>query len=225
MQKVEDISKAKTNSVIFDFDYTLFDSSSGIIISANYSLNELGFPNASDDAIRKTIGLSLPESFRVLTGNQDDDLANEYFRLFMKRADEIMVAHTVILDHAGDAIEHLTKRNIRMGIVSTKFRYRIEAMLDNEGIRDAFEVIIGGEDVSTFKPDPEGIFKAMESMNTGVSQTLYIGDSLTDAKAAANAEVPFAAVLTGVTEANLFAPYNALAVMENLSELPNLIGV
>ena len=136
-----------------------------------------------------------------------------------------MVDHTVVLDHAGEAVGYLAKHNIQMGIVSTKFRYRIEAILDNEGIRDAFAVIIGGEDVKAFKPEPEGLFKAMDSMGITASEVLYIGDSVTDAEAAKRAKVPFAAVLTGVTEAQRFEPYNTLALMETLSELPGLVGV
>ena len=37
-------------SVIFDFDYTLADSSVGIIDSANYALIRLGLPTATDKA-------------------------------------------------------------------------------------------------------------------------------------------------------------------------------
>ena len=36
-------------SVIFDFDYTLADSSEGVIECANYALGRLGLPAASDD--------------------------------------------------------------------------------------------------------------------------------------------------------------------------------
>ena len=33
-------------AVLFDFDYTLGDSSSGIVISVNYALNKLAYPPA-----------------------------------------------------------------------------------------------------------------------------------------------------------------------------------
>ena len=98
-------------------------------------------------------------------------------------------------------------------------------MLGNEGLRDAFSVIVGGEDVSVHKPEPEGIFKAVDSMGVTISETIYVGDSVTDADAARRASVPFAAVLSGVTEARQFEPYGAVAIMKDLSELPAVIGV
>ena len=55
-------------SVIFDFDYTLADSSVGIIDSANYALIRLGLPTATDDAIRRTIGMSLTSTLPALAG-------------------------------------------------------------------------------------------------------------------------------------------------------------
>ena len=50
-------------AVIFDFDYTLGDSSNGIALSINYALERLGYEAQKMDAIRKTIGLSLKETF------------------------------------------------------------------------------------------------------------------------------------------------------------------
>lgn len=50
-------------AVLFDFDYTLGDSSSGIVISVNYALNKLAYPPAEPQVVCSTIGLSLPETF------------------------------------------------------------------------------------------------------------------------------------------------------------------
>ena len=39
-------------AVVFDFDYTLGDSTSGIVMSANYALEKLGYPRQETEAIR-----------------------------------------------------------------------------------------------------------------------------------------------------------------------------
>ncbi len=46
-------------AVLFDFDYTLGDSSEGIVLCVNRALESLGRPPAPPEAIRPTIGLSL----------------------------------------------------------------------------------------------------------------------------------------------------------------------
>ena len=73
-------------SVIFDFDYTLADSSEGVIECANYALGRLGLPAASDDAIRHTIGLSLPNTLTALAGDEYAGHGEEFMRIFLDMA-------------------------------------------------------------------------------------------------------------------------------------------
>src|SRR5262249_51265508 len=48
-------------TIIFDFDYTLADSSRGIIQCTNYALLSMGLPSVSDEAVCRTIGMSLKD--------------------------------------------------------------------------------------------------------------------------------------------------------------------
>ena len=86
-------------------------------------------------------------------------------------------------------------------------------------VREAFDVIVGGEDVSRHKPDPEGLLAAIGRLGGSPSNTLYVGDSVTDAEAARRAGVPFVAVLNGVTPREAFEDYPVEGVLENLREL------
>lgn len=45
-------------AIIFDFDYTLGDSTKGIVLSVNYALEKLGFSLKDKEEIKNTIGLS-----------------------------------------------------------------------------------------------------------------------------------------------------------------------
>ena len=49
----------KYKLVLFDFDYTLADSSKGAISCINYALDKLGLDTVSDEIACRTIGLSL----------------------------------------------------------------------------------------------------------------------------------------------------------------------
>jgi phosphoglycolate phosphatase len=108
--------------IFFDFDYTLADSSPGIIECVNYALSRLGLEPVAPAKIRKTIGLSLPETCLALTGRSD--LGQEFTSLFILRADEIMADLTVLMDSVPDTVQVLKKRGYQLGIVSTKFRRR-----------------------------------------------------------------------------------------------------
>ena len=55
-----------------------------------------------------------------------------------------MVDLTTIFPDAPRAVHELRKAGMKTGIVSTKYRYRIEAILARDGLTDGFDVIVGG---------------------------------------------------------------------------------
>lgn len=130
-----------------------------------------------------------------------------------------MVDWTVLLPGAREAVGSLREKGFQTGIVSTKYRSRIEKVLRRENLSDAFDVIVGGEDVSAHKPDPEGLFRAIESLGASRERTLYVGDSAIDALTAERADVSFAAVLSGVT---LRKDFSSLVVHRYLTDLREL---
>lgn len=52
---------------LFDFDYTLADSSRGIVICFRNVLTRHGHTNVTDESIKRTIGKTLEDSFSILT--------------------------------------------------------------------------------------------------------------------------------------------------------------
>ncbi len=217
---------SQLRTILFDFDYTLADSSPGVIASANFALQALGLPPAAPDAIRRTIGLPLADTFVRLAGSHvpADRFAaasSDFDRLFIQQADAVMADRTAILPGVAAAVETLKRRGLALGVVSSKFRYRIEQVLEREDLRAAFDVIVGREDVLAAKPDPEGLFTAMAALGSVPAGTCYVGDSVTDAKAAQRAGTAFFAVLSGVTPRAAFDPYARRAVLSSLVELPN----
>lgn len=217
--------KPPVQAIIFDFDYTLADSSEGVIECINFALGRLGLPLATDAEIRKTIGLSLPDALVMLVGEGYVQHTEAFTRLFVERADEVMTDMTELFDIVPETVTALQNLGIRLGIVTLKYRYRIESVLRREQLTDAFEVIIGFEDVSEQKPNPTGLIAAMERLNCVRQNCFYVGDSLTDAKTAQQAEIDFIAVLSGVTPRAVFEDYDVYAVLKDVSELLNLESV
>ena len=61
------------SAYLFDFDYTLADSSKGILTCFRNVLTRNGFIDVSDEDIKHTIGKTLQDSFSILTGVSDKD--------------------------------------------------------------------------------------------------------------------------------------------------------
>jgi phosphoglycolate phosphatase len=217
------MTKPKIHAAIFDFDYTLADSSEGCVECVNFAFQEMGLERHSNEKICRTIGLSLKETFLTLSGDRDAVRGDEFRRLFVQRADQVMVDLTVMYESAHNAIATLRESGLRLGIVSTKYRYRIEQVLERENLRQFFDVVIGGEDVEEHKPHPAGLLEAVRRLECAPHSTVYVGDSLVDAEVAKRAAVQFVAVLSGVTPVDHFESYERLATLKDVSELPRLL--
>ena len=208
-------------TIIFDFDYTLVESSRGTIDGVNFAFDKMGLPHASDAAIRQTIGLSLPDILTALAGEAYAKHVNEFTRLFLQRADETMVALAEFFTGVPQTVKALRRLDIQLGIVSQKRRHYIQGILARENLLEAFAVIIGGGDAA-YKPSPEGLLGAVAQTDSALQNCLYVGDSVTDAETARRAGIAFIAVLSGVTPRSAFEDYDVYAVLEDGSGLLGL---
>ncbi len=205
---------------IFDFDYTLGDSSEGIVESVLYALSQLDEEAKTAEEIRKTIGLSLKETYFTLTGSKNEERAEQFATYFKEKADEVMVVSTQIYEPVKQVFTALREQGCKIGIVTTKFHYRIDAILEKFDMTEMVDIIVGGEDVKTPKPDPEGLLYVIKKLQLEKVDILYIGDSVVDAKTAEAADVDFAGVLTGTTTAEDFKRFRNICIADDLYGIP-----
>jgi phosphoglycolate phosphatase len=206
-------------AVLFDFDLTLADSSAGATECANLALRSLGFDDAPAARIRRTIGLPLPESFRILTGSTDPVLCNHFASRFVQRVDEVMADLTEIYSPVPPLLRALREDGVLIGIVSTKFRYRIHEILRRADLISFITAIVGGEDVAMPKPHPDGILTGLAKLDVASRSAVYVGDHVVDALAAKAAGVDFAGVLTGATDRAAFADHDVDDVLASVGDL------
>ncbi len=206
-------------AVIFDFDYTLGDSTKGIVQSVNYGMKQMGLMERGRGEIVKTIGLSLAKTYEKLTGRADKSEIERFEHYFVEKADEIMVANTVLYDGVADMLEGMQRNKIKTGIVTTKYRYRIDHILCANGVRQLIDIIVGGDDVRHVKPDPEGILSVSQQLGMELGEMLYVGDHVVDAQAAQAAGIDFIAVLTGTAGREDFQKYPHVCIVKEVRQI------
>ncbi|MHB1356408.1 MAG: HAD family hydrolase [Anaerolineae bacterium] len=211
---------SRWRAILFDFDYTLADSSPGIIVCANAALAQLGLPPSEADCIRATIGLPLAETFVLLTGLHDHELQAAFVRLFIQHADKVMVDSTTLYDATRVVIPGLAHQGLRLGVVSTKFRSRLKGVLEREGLLAYFSVLVGGDNVPIQKPAPDGLLLAASLLALDVTNCLYVGDNPVDAQAARQAGMDFVGLLSGPAAAAAFDQEEQLVLLPDLPALP-----
>jgi phosphoglycolate phosphatase len=209
-------------AVLLDFDFTLADSTAGAVDCINFALARLGFPEYDDATIRSTIGLSLPATLERLTGVSDGASAEAFRRAFVERADRVMVDLIELYETVPHVVAVLRAAGLPLGIVSTKYRRRIAAVLERDGILDSFTIIVGGEDVPRHKPDPSGLLLALDRLGIEPAAAVYVGDHPVDAETAAGAGTAFVAVLTGTSTAGDFDG-RPIGMIDTLAAFPPLV--
>jgi phosphoglycolate phosphatase len=189
----------------------------------NTALLGIGLASADPQAIRRTIGLSIPDSLASVAGIEHLGRVEEFRLHWRRRSDEIMVDWTRVFDWTAPVCEELSAAGFALGIVSTKYRDRILATLERNGLEGRFAVVIGGEDVERHKPDPEGLLTAIARLGVRAEETLYVGDTVADAAAARGAGTPFVGVLSGMTGEEAFAGFTNEGILAHIGELPGWV--
>ncbi|QES88717.1 HAD family hydrolase [Rhizosphaericola mali] len=204
---------------IFDFDYTLVDSSLGIVTCFQYALKNAGFSNISDNDIKKTIGKSLEISFSELTHLTDSTKIEHLRKEYILKANECMTNLTFFFPEVKYVLKKLRLEGAKLAIVSNKFKFRIIEFLQKEQMIDIFDSIVGLEDVTNHKPSPDGIYKSINELKVPKEEVLYLGDSVIDAQTAQSSAVNFWAILHGITSKEEITLYQHVGVSETLDAI------
>ena len=204
---------------IFDFDLTLADSRNAIVSCFHCVFDEFGIPAPSDDEIASTIGMTLPDSFRKLLPDRPGSFCDKCAETYIGYSSKMMTGLTDFYPETEPLLKTLRGSGRKIGIMSTKRRFRIMEALDAHDLTGYIDTVFGMEDVTKVKPDPEGILKLLDEWEMDRNDALYVGDTVIDGLAAKNAGMDFAAVTTGTTKAEDFAEIPNVAVMPDLSVL------
>ena len=168
---------------IFDFDYTLANSEKGIVMCFQLLFDAEGYEGIPEDAIRRTIGMTMYDAMKSLTGETDPDRIYELIKEYKVRfSDKYMTANTHLYPETLPVLKALKEKGSRCCIVSTKTRSRINETLRKYAMESLIDLVVGMEDVDNAKPAPDGINRVCDHFGLDKKDVLYIGDNTIDAK-------------------------------------------
>ena len=117
-----------------------------------------------------------------------------------------------------DSFLHQAKqKGYKMVIVSASKTGQIGTVLKNHNWRDVFDFIIGEEDITKHKPDPEGYLKAIERIGVPASECIIFEDAKNGAIAAQAAGAFVIGLREGNTEIVDLSAANT--VLNNFAEI------
>ena len=166
--------------VLFDLDGTVIDSGAIILASMKHAAETVLGAAPSDRELMASVGgPGLEAQMRTL----DPDRVDELVRVYRAHNEPL---HDELECCAGmdDVLVRLAGEGRRLGIVTAKRRETVELAFDRVPLGHLFEVVVGGDETTRHKPDPEPLLLALERLGADPDDAAYVGDSPFDIRAA-----------------------------------------
>jgi len=212
-------------TVVFDLDGTLADTSADLIASANACFRAGGHGDVLDpvaDARTAFHGARamLTLGYRRLGLFTDARVAADYPVLLAHYGDNIDV-HTTLYPGAVQAVRDLSAAGYRVSVCTNKPEGLARTLLTRLGVRDLFGALIGADTLPVRKPDPAPYRAAVERAGGDVARSILIGDTVTDRDTARAVGVPIVLVGFGPDGPGVSA-LDPDAVLDRFDDLPAL---
>lgn len=105
-----------------------------------------------------------------------------------------------LVEGAAEALAGLRSAGVRTAVVTAGHRARIELEMRANGLSDAFDTVIYGDEVPHQKPDPAPLQLAARYLHLKPIEMVLVGDAMDDMTMARRAEATAIGVLTGAAE-------------------------
>lgn len=206
--------------LLFDFDGTIADTEPNILASFHHVFSQYPPEIEMDDMARaQLLATPLKTAFETYLPSQDSEAMIQVYRKHnLEHYDSIQPMPKV-----KETLDSLKAEGYRMGIVSSKLHDMVYKGLKIIGFESYFECIIGLDQVSQHKPDPEGILVALKQMQGYRDHSLYIGDTTNDVLAAINARAFAVGYTTNPLRKQSLKASQADYVMDEFDELINIL--
>ncbi len=180
-------------AILFDIDGTLLDTSEFILQAFEHALKVSGIPITRAEIAQK-MGPPLFEMYALLAPEIEPEKFVRLHRDF--QAEKLHLS--IPFSGAQEVLKKIHEKGIRMGAVTSRSNENSIRTLELADIKQYFEIIISFEDVKKHKPDPEGIFMALESMNIKPHDAMMVGDTYVDVEAGKNAGTTTVGITHGI---------------------------
>jgi len=172
---------------IFDIDGTLIDSVGMYLSGLQKTLHRYGKDYAKED-LTFTNGIPATESLPQLgfTDEEIPEIFDQWTQDSAEFADEV-----AFFPGVEDVLAQLRQHG-KLGIVTSKDNKQFAADDATFNFRDLVDTVVVAGDAKRNKPFGDPVLLAMERLGGTPDNTVFVGDTIADAQAAHNANVPFA---------------------------------
>jgi HAD superfamily hydrolase (TIGR01549 family) len=120
-------------------------------------------------------------------------------------------------------LKRLKDEQILTGLVTNSGRRPVDSILGTFGFLPFLTTVITRDEMSSMKPEPDGILKAIEQLEVQKENTVYVGDSVIDIEAARTAGVSSIALSQGLYSRENLEKEKPDYLISNIEEVDEII--
>lgn len=210
---------------VFDCDGTLSDGQAAVVNAMRAAFAEVGLPSPDAHAVRRIVGLSLPQAIRQLvpeTGADQVAATVDAYKQAFFAARQAGNVREPLFDGMADLLHRLHGAGWSLGVATGKSDRGLTSTLAMHGLTDLFATTHTA-DRHPSKPHPAMLEAAMADVLAQPADTVMIGDTVFDIDMARAAGVRAVGVAWGYHETGELLAAGAFGVAGDMQELEELI--
>lgn len=212
--------------VIFDLDGTLLETIGDLAASCNAILRRYDLPEHDyaayrrfvGNGVRKLVERALPETWR--TPERVKRLRDEFVAYYTAHID----CHSYAYEGIRELLQELVRRGVQLAVVSNKFHTGTSLLIERFFAEIPFVAIFGQREGVALKPDPTADLEVMQLAGAAPEETIHLGDTASDVKAAQAAGVMAIGVSWGFRSREELLQEGAEVVIDRPEELLDLLS-
>jgi phosphoglycolate phosphatase len=219
---------ARPKMVLIDLDGTLVDSVPDLSYCVDAMMRELGLPERGESAVRQWVGNGVERLVQralinAVEGEADPADYERALPVFMRLYRENTSGRSRLYPGVREGLDFLKRTGFRLGCVTNKAEQFTVPLLRDMGILDDFELVVSGDTLPVKKPDPAPLLYAAEHLGVTPAESLMVGDSRSDVKAARAAGFAIVCMSYGYNHGEDIRNYGPDAVIDRLDQLQGLL--
>ncbi len=218
------LSLASVRAAIVDLDGTMVDTLGDFDVALNAMLDDLSLPHVDRAFILNTIGKGsehlIQQTLLHVGASADcyDDAWARYQHHYLRCNGQ----HAAVFPGVVEGLQAMRDRGWRLACLTNKPTAFAEPLLASSGLAGFFEFTFGGDAFERKKPDPLPLRKTCEALGTAPGETLMVGDSSNDARAARAAGCPVLLVRYGYNHGESVESVDCDGLLDRLDALPGV---
>ena len=210
--------------ILIDVDGTMVDSVPDLTFCVDEMMQRLGREPWGEARVRNWVGNGVERLVeRALTGDLDgtpDKAAfDAAYPIFLELYADNTSERSRLYPGVREGLDFLTGAGYRLGCVTNKAERFTVPLLKDLGVYQDFGIVVSGDTLPHKKPHPAPLLHAAEFFGVAPQQSLMVGDSISDVKAARAAGFMIACVPYGYNHGDDIRLAEPDVVIESLADL------